>query len=154
MKEVCTNTVDAICADEDLAQKLFELKEQNGGKLKLKHYFKYGSDGSKGGPIFKQVFDQEREQGALYSSGMVSMQIVAELENGQVAIIYNNPLVNSSLAWRPLRLLFKAETTELTVEEKNRLEKERDELEEYEVYDGITVEHHGFYCMCDMKDSV
>ena len=119
--------------------------------MKLKHYFKYGSDGSKGLPIFKQILDAERDQGAIYATGMVSMQIVAELENGQKAIIYNNSLVNSSLSWRPLRFLFKSETTEITVQEKERLEKERDELEDYEVFDGITVEHVGFYCMCDQK---
>ena len=154
MSEVCKNTVDAICRDEDIAQKLFELKEQNGGKLKLRHYFKFGSDGSKGQPIFKQILDEERYQGALYATGMVSMQLVAELENGQFVIIYNNSLMNSSLSWRPLRLLFKAESKELILEEKARLDKELDELQPYEVYDGITVEHKGFYCMCDMKDSV
>ena len=130
---------------------LIDLKEKNGGELKIRHLFKFGSDGSGGGPIFKQVLDEERQQGSVYATGMVTMQLVAELPDEQVAIIYNNNLVNSSLSWRPLRLLFKKETTEIIKEEQERLEKERDELEDYEVMDGITITHVGYYCMCDMK---
>ena len=151
MSEVCKNTVDAICGDEDLMAFLIVLKEKNGGELKIMHLFKFGSDGSGGGPIFKQVLDEERQQGSVYATGMVTMQLVAELPDEQVAIIYNNNLVNSSLSWRPLRLLFKKETTEIIKEEQERLEKERDELEDYEVMDGITITHVGYYCMCDMK---
>ena len=150
---LCKNTLHGIFDDEELVQKLFELKEANGGELVLTFYYKTGSDGSKGHPVFKMVLDEERDQGALYASGMIPMQVIAKQSNGQVAILYNNSLVNSSLSWRPLRLLFKSETNELIKEEKERLDRERQELaeENYELFEGIKVNFVGFYAMADMK---
>ena len=66
-------------------------------------------------------------------------------------IVYNNSLVNSSYAWRPLRLWFVKETTERIIEEKTRLDKERSELQTYEFWDGIHVKFAGYCSMCDMK---
>ena len=64
MDELCKNTVDQIFEDQDLAEKVIELRDENGGTLKLKYFFKYGSDGSQGHPIFKQIISGERYQGA------------------------------------------------------------------------------------------
>ena len=156
MGEVLKNTLHSIFEDQEMVAKLQELKEANGGNLELEFYYKFGSDGSKGHPIFKMVLDEERDQGCLYASGLVPIQIVAKLRNGQVAIVYNNNLVNSSLSWRPLRLLFKKESTAIIKEEKERLYQQRSELasENYELLDGISVKFTGWYTMCDMKVSV
>ena len=59
--------------------------------------------------------------------------------------------MNSSYAWRPLRLWFVKETTERIIEEKSRLDKERSELQTYEFWDGIHVKFAGYCSMCDMK---
>ena len=86
----------------------------------------------------------------------VCVACVAKLQNGQFAILYNNNLVNSSLSWRPLRLLFQKESIALIKEEKERLDRQRNELEseEYELFEGITVKFRGYYTMCDMKGCV
>ena len=154
--EVAKNTLHGIYQDDELTAKLLELKEANGGSLDLVFYYKFGSDGSQGHPVFKQVLDDERYQGACYASGFIAIQCVAKLQNGQVAILYNNNLVNSSLSWRPLRLLFQKESIALIKEEKERLDRQRNELEseEYELFEGITVKFRGYYTMCDMKGCV
>ena len=154
MNEVCKNTAEQIFADDDLAERLIELRDENGGLLSVIFYFKYGSDGSQGHPIFKQILDAERYQGAVYCTGMVVMQIVAKMRDGSKHIIYYNALVNSSLSWRPLRLLFKKESTELIREEKARLDVERAELQDFEIMDGVTITFIGIYSMNDMKESV
>ena len=71
-------------------------------------------------------------------------------------LIFPYSLVNSSLSWRPLRILFKKETNELIKEEKERLDIERNELQsqDYEIFEGINVKFVIFCSMCDMKVSV
>ena len=49
------STLHSIFEDEDLREKLEELRERNGGQLKLSFYLKEGSDGSSGQPIIKKV---------------------------------------------------------------------------------------------------
>ena len=155
MNDVCKNTVEQIFeANDQLVEQLMELRDENGGVQKVIFYFKYGSDGSQGHPIFKQILDAERYQGAVYATGMVPMQLVAFMQNGRKEIIYNNVLVNSSLSWRPLRILFKKESTEIIKEEKARLDSERAQLQDFEILDGITITFKGIYSMNDMKESV
>ena len=155
MNDVCKNTVEQIFeANDQLVEQLMELRNENGGVQKVIFYFKYGSDGSQGHPIFKQILDAERYQGAVYATGMVPMQLVVFLSNGRKEILYNNVLVNSSLSWRPLRILFKKESTELIKDEKARLDSERAQLQDIEILDGITITFKGIYSMNDMKESV
>ena len=156
MAEVVKNTLHAIFDDDDLFEKLQDLKERNGGELEGTFYLKEGSDGSGGEPIIKKVLSDERDQGCLYASGIIAMQIVIKMNDGEEVILFNNSLVNSSLSWRPLRLLFKKETTELIKMERERLDKERKDLcsEAYELFDGIKIKFVIFCSMCDMKVSV
>ena len=151
LQNLLENTVDMILKDGNLIDVLLDLQEKNGGKLILVFYFKFGSDGSSGHPKFKQLMDEERQQGHCYATGLIGMQLVAEMRNGDKIIVYNNSLVNSSLAWRPVRLWFVKETTERIIEEKLRLDVERSELRTFEWFTGIFVNFAGFYSMADMK---
>ena len=151
--DMCKNTIKLIFDDEDLMAKLIEFRDENGGTLTVVFYYKLGSDGSGDQPIFKQALDEERDLGAVYASGMVVMQIVAKMSDGRNEIIYNNSLVNSSLSWRPLRLLFKKETTAIIKEEYERLFGERQELKalNYELVDGVSVDFKGNYSLAELK---
>ena len=150
---MCINTVNLILECEKLSETVIKLRDENGGHITLKYYFKFGSDGSNGHPIFKQILNSERDQGSVYATGMVSMQIVCELPNGEIHVVYDNPLVNSSLSWRPLHLWFVKETLARIKIEKDRLFLERKELNdfEYQWCEGVIVKFIGFYSMCDKK---
>ena len=65
---------------------LLDLREKNGGSLTLVMYYKFGSDGSSDHPKFKQLMDEERKQGACYVTGMIPLQIIAEMRNGDKVI--------------------------------------------------------------------
>ena len=151
--EMVKNTIELIFKDEALMMKLIELRDENGGTLVIVFYYKFGSDGSGDQPIFKQALDQERDLGAVHASGMVAMQCIAKMDDGRKEILYNNSLVNSSLSWRPLRFLFKKETTAIIKEEYERLSGERRELEaeNYELVDGVNVEFCGKHSLGDLK---
>ena len=154
MKSLCVNTSLLILeADDGIAAEALYLKDMNGGRLRLKFLYKYGSDGGSGHPIFKQIMDLERKQGHCFVSGMVPLQIVALMDNGDIIIIYNNPLMNSSLSWRPLHLWFTKETKVRTQIEKGQLKAEEIELRGYvhEWINGITIEFEGYDSMNDLK---
>ena len=154
LKNLCINTATLILdSDDGIAAEALYLKGLNGGKLRLKFLYKYGSDGITGIPIFKQIMDIERKQGHCFVSGMVPLQIVALMDNGEIVIIYHNPLLNSSLSWRPLHLWFVKETANRTLIEKGQLKAEELALRNflYEWMDGITIEFEGYDCMNDQK---
>ena len=58
-----------------------------------------GMDGSQGHPVYKMVYEDERDPGALTASYMVALQITTVV-NGEVKIIFDNPLANSPLSCR------------------------------------------------------
>ena len=90
MEEVVKNTLHSIFEDDDMMEKLEELREKNGGTLKLSFYLKEGSDGSSGQPIIKKVLSDERDQGCIYASGIIAIQIVAKMDDGTDEILFNN----------------------------------------------------------------
>ena len=75
-----------IFKDGPIIDLLLDLKEKNGGNLDLVMYYKFGSDGSSGHPKFKQLMDEDRKQGACYVTGMIPLQIIAEMRNGDKVI--------------------------------------------------------------------
>ena len=154
LKNLCVNTATLILDTYDgIAAEALYLRDQNGGKLRLKFLYKYGSDGGNGHPIFKQIMDIERKQGHCFVSGMVPLQIIAIMDNGDVIILYHNPLLNSSLSWRPLHLWFVKETANRTLIEKGQLKAEELALRNYihEWLNGIFLEFEGYDAMNDMK---
>ena len=56
-------------------------------------------DGSQGHPVYKMVYEDEQDPGALTASYMVALQITTVV-NGEVKIIFDNPLANSPLSCR------------------------------------------------------
>ena len=58
-----------------------------------------GMDGSQGHPVYKMVYEDERDPGALTASYMVALQITTVV-NGEIKIIFDNPLANSPLSCR------------------------------------------------------
>ena len=75
-----------ILKDPAFIDLLLDLKAKNGGELILVMYYKFGSDGSSGHPKFKQLMDEERQQGNCYVTGLIAMQIIAEMRNGDKVI--------------------------------------------------------------------
>ena len=52
-----------------------------------------------GHPIYKMVYEDDEDPGALFASYMVALQITTVV-NDKVEIIYDNPLSNSPLSCR------------------------------------------------------
>ena len=106
LQALLEHTVSRILDDPDVKELIQWLKEKYGlTHLDLLFIFKYGLDGSKGHPIFKQFMSCSRDQGALLATHMVGLQIVTVI-NGKVHILYNNSLCNSALSCRPVRYWF------------------------------------------------
>ena len=85
LQNMIENTIDGILSDPAVAAKIFELIAKY-GEIKLIFLYKFGSDGSSGHPKIKQIVDEERQQGSLYATSFVPMQILAQLPNGDYVI--------------------------------------------------------------------
>lgn len=142
LQEILNITVKRILQDDLVAARVRDLSEKNGGELDLKFLYKWGVDGSKGHPIWKQVCECCRDPGALLASHMVGLQMVAVV-NGKMEVIYDNVLCNSPLACRPLRLWWVNETNEHVAEEIGRIRQEQANLQPFEWEQGITVRFAG-----------
>ena len=151
MQSMCENTVAQILEEATVAQKMLELRRTTIGNIIWKFLFKFGSDDSGDQPKFRQLLDADHVAGALYSTFMTAMQIVAELPCGKVVICYDNPLVNSPLACRPLILWFIKESVKTIKDVYNDLDKQRKALLGFDWLEGIHIEFCGYYAMCDMK---
>ena len=151
MQSMCENTVKQILEEATVAQKMLELRRTTIGNIIWKFLFKFGSDDSGDHPKFRQLLDAEHVPGALYSTFMSAMQIVAELPCGKNVICYDNPLVNSPLACRPLLLWFVKETAKTIQDVYKDLDRQRQALLGYDWLEGIHIDFCGFYAMCDMK---
>ena len=151
MQSMCENTVQQILEQETVAQRLLELRRTVVGTIIWKFLFKFGSDDSNDHPKFRQLLDPDHVAGALYSTFMTAMQLVAELPCGKIMILYDNPLVNSPLACRPLMLWFIKETAKTIKEVYADLDRQRKALVGFDWLEGIHIEFCGYYSMCDMK---
>jgi hypothetical protein len=105
LQETCVVTVTRLFQDQDIHRKAIELAKQNGGKIELVFYFKYGLDGSSGFTKYKQLCST-LDKGSLLAS---HMQIAAKV-NGKHVVLWNNSLCNSPYACRPLCYWMIAET--------------------------------------------
>lgn len=139
MQKLLDHTMSRILDDPLVAEKLSELSKS--GDMKLKFLFKYGCDGSKGHPIFKQVCECCRNPGSLLASHLVGLQLLAYV-NGSIHIVYDNALANSSIACRPLRLWWVSETKTHLDEELKRLKDEINGLEHF-AWNDYSVEYSG-----------
>lgn len=150
MASVLHHSVDRIMEIDGVAPQAERLAEENDGDLDVKFYFKYGVDGSKGHPTFKQTMSEERVQGACMASHLVPLQMVCDVED-KTNILYENTLCNSPSSVRPLRLWFVPETSESAAEELDRLSNEVKELRPYAWARNIIFTFIAICSMCDGK---
>ena len=63
-----------------------------------------------GHPIYKMVYEDDEDPGALFASYMVALQITTVV-NDKVEIIYDNPLSNSPIScrWDKVHLLWECQ---------------------------------------------
>lgn len=128
MQKVLNKTVDRILIDENIVDRIEDLKHQY-GQIRVELIHKFGLDGSKNHPVFKQVAptetrdegyhtegeddndddemwrqagvadkNEQRDKGACILSCLVPLQLVAILPTGEHEILWENDLMNSNLS--------------------------------------------------------
>ena len=120
------------------------------GKGTFYVYWKYGFDGATSTPIPNQKHSEEVDEGAMFASHIVIINI-ATVINEKLEILYNNVLCNDAFACRPLRIQRKKETDELTLAEHNWILDQVKALGIFEWSDEISFEFVGIQSMMDGK---
>ncbi|XP_066967697.1 uncharacterized protein [Macrobrachium rosenbergii] len=114
---------------------------------------KYGMDGSTGYSKYKQRSEEEIDEDNLFLISFIPIRLEGVSEEKTI-VIWTNPRPSSTRLCRPIKLLFKKETTELIKVEAGLLEKEVDALTDSSIrlYDlNFRVSHKMFFSMIDGK---
>ena len=150
LQGVCDHTASRIFQIPGVYERAKQLQEENGGKLILILYFKFGCDGFSGCTKFRQIGAEASHDGQVQASHFVVLQITAKV-NGETKVLYTNPLCNSSISCRLLRFWYVKETEETLRKEINRLLEEREFLDDLDIDEDITVTFHGILSLLDQK---
>ncbi|XP_066952690.1 uncharacterized protein [Macrobrachium rosenbergii] len=108
---------------------------------------KYGMDGSTGYSKYKQRSEEEIDEDNLFLISFIPIRLEGVSEE-KTTVIWTNPRPSSTRLCRPIKLLFKKETTELIKVEAGLLEKEVDALTDSSIrlYDlNFRVSHKMFF---------
>ena len=103
LQDLAEHTVGGVLEDTELAEKIMNLKELNGGEIVLNYNFKLGIDGSKGFQIVNtRMINEDQNKGALTATNFVGLNLWTVF-NGKITILHQNSLHNSSHGVRPFR---------------------------------------------------
>ena len=151
LQSLLDHTVERLLDNQDIQLQIDRLLAMNDDQpILLEFLYKWGMDGTSGTGKFKQLADREHVPGALFATNMVALQLVS-IVKGKIFILYDNCLCNSSAAVRPIRHLFKKESTEIIKEEDQRVKAEISNLSKYNYTECVCVGYLGFQSMCDQK---
>ena len=153
LQSLLNQTLSSILHDQDVASQVKRLSEEH-PHIDFQLVSKWGLDGSKGHPIPKMVSedDAERIPGALLSSHLVPLQLVAFCEE-EAHIVFDNSACNSASACRPIRYWFTDETKPHVEEELERMEQEIQSLVSFQWTPNISISFKLYRTMCDGKIS-
>ena len=153
LQNMSDHTATRILEDEQIARRIFQLAEENGGTLKVHCNVKLGIDGSNGLQTINILVDDDEEDDR-HESQMVATNFVAinmwAIVNGKIKVVYHNSLHNSSYGVRPLRHWYRKENDVLE-DEIARIREEMKNLTELEWADGISIKYVPFFTMNDQK---
>ena len=151
LQSLLDHTVQRLLENPDIQFQVDRLSKLNEDKpLLLELLYKYGMDGTSGLGKYKMISDPDHAPGKMFASNLVALQLVS-IVKGKIYIIYDNSLCNSAVAIRPIRHLYRKETTELIKEENQRLKAEISNLSKYEWTECVCVGYLGFQSMDDQK---
>jgi hypothetical protein len=116
LQSILDKSMDRLFEDQDFQSHVSNMADQSGdGPLKVKVFFKIGIDGTGGFAEFHQHSedpDQEAPPGVVLDEKTIlaSQMVLVRMETSNRDTIWQNSLVNSASAARPVRLSHEKET--------------------------------------------
>jgi len=89
---------------------------------------KWGFDGSTGHSEYKQKCIEAFSDSQILLTSLVPIQLFVNISHSNKQIIWQNPRPSSTRYCRPIRIQFKKETTEISLNEKEYIENQIKEL--------------------------
>lgn len=89
----------------------------------------WGFDGSSGQALYKQAFeDQGENESSIFATTFVPLRIYHQSTQNDKVLLWTNIAAQSYRSCRPLRIIYKKESKELILSEKDRVNQEIDHL--------------------------
>lgn len=120
LQHLIDHTVQRLCSY--LGEVIDSVTDKN-----LVLYFKWGCDGSSGHSLYKQTFENEENSDEyLFSISLVPLRLYSEANSEK--ILWQNPRPSSTRFCRPIKLMFRQETDQLTKQECDIIQRQIDQL--------------------------
>lgn len=122
---------------------------------KLTLFSKWGFDGSSSHTQYMQKFASETSDDKyMFLSSLVRLRLIAEHENGQTIVLWQNPRPSSPRFCRPMKLQYKKESVELSKQEKCNIDNQINNLSDTKVMldeKEYSITHTPVFTMIDGK---